>query len=364
MTDNLLYYLGFSHCLGIGPIKFDLLQKYFKTPQKAYSANLNQLSEVIGPQTAEAFIEFRNKFDAEKKAKEIEKKGIKIVTRESKQFPNQLAEIPDTPICLYVKGSIENFKFEKELFIGVVGTRKPTSYGGQITKKLTHELASAGFVIVSGMAIGIDALAHQAALDEGKKTIAVLGCGVDIIYPFANKNLYEEIIRKGGLVVSEFPPGMTVLPGLFIARNRLISGLSSGVLVVEGAKNSGALITARYAAEQGKEVFAPPGPITSDKSWAPNLLLKEGAKLVTSIQDILEEFHMSVTPLEVTKKILQLGKQEEKFFKLLIEEPQLPDEIAKTLSLSVSDVLQVLTDLEMKGIIEKNTEGKYQIKLV
>src|SRR3989344_6509680 len=146
------------------------------------------------------------------------------------------------------------------------------------------------------MAIGIDSIAHQTALNNDGRTIAFLGCGVDIIYPAVNSNLYYKIINRGGLVISEFPPGEMVVKGLFIARNRLISGISRGVLIVEGAKDSGAMITARYAAEQGKEVFATPAPITSEVSEAPNILLKQGAKLVTSIDDILEEFNMRIAP--------------------------------------------------------------------
>lgn len=362
MLDNHPYYLGFSHCLGIGPIKFDLLHKHFKNLKKAYSANLSEISKVIGVKTAEGFIEHRNSFDPLKKLKEFEEKGINVVTRESKLFPKPLANLADSPICLYMKGNIDAFNFEKDHLIGIVGTRKPTSYGQQIARKLATDLAQVGFIIVSGMAIGIDSIAHQAALDEGRKTLAVLGCGVDIIYPPSNRNLYEAILNKGGVIISEFPPGMTVQRGLFIARNRLISGLSRGVLVVEGAKDSGALITAKYAAEQGKEVFATPGSITNEMSAAPNILLKEGAKLVTSVQDVLDEFQLRLTPAEFSKKTLQLSRLEESLFTFLTNEAKLPDEIALETQLSVSDVLQILTTLEMKGAIEKNAEGKYQIR--
>src|SRR3989338_348038 len=164
-------------------------------------------------------------------------------------------------------------------FFAIVGTRKPTSYGIQVARKFAYELTEAGFIIVSGMAMGIDTVAHQAALDAGGKTVAVLGCGVNIIYPAINYQLYHNIIKSGGAVISEFPPDQTVLKGLFISRNRIISGLSKGVLIAEGGEFSGALITAKYAGIQGKDVFAVPSSINSEMASAPNLLIKQGAKI-------------------------------------------------------------------------------------
>ena len=210
---------------------------------------------------------------------------------DSEDYPESLKNISDPPICLYVKGNIDLFQARHQnpdlvgtaknlvssldpIFFAIVGTRKPTSYGVQVAKKFAYELTEAGFVIVSGMAMGIDTVAHQAALDAGGRTVAVLGCGVNIIYPAANRSLYENIIKNGGAVISEFPPNQMVLKGLFISRNRIISGLSKGVLIAEGLQDSGALITARFAGEQGKEIFAPPGPITSEMSTS---ILPQGA---------------------------------------------------------------------------------------
>ncbi len=362
-SKKTLYYLALSHFLGIGPMKFDLLIKRFKTVEKICGADIKKLKEILGITLAESFVGFRNKFNPQEKLKELERKEILVLTREDKRFPTQLKEISDPPICLYVKGDIDNFDFAREDFMAVVGTRKPTSYGQQIAYKFSNELSSSGFVIVSGMAIGIDTIAHKAALDHNGKTVAFLGCGVDIVYPPINKNLYEKIIKNGGLIISEFPPGMTVLRGLFIARNRLISGLAQGLLVVEGAKDSGALITAKYAAEQGKEVFAPPGPITSQMSAAPNILLKQGAKLVTSVDDILEEFNLTFKPIQRETLTKDLEPDEKKIFELIISEPKLADEIVLQTEMSVSAVLQILTNLEIKGIIEKNSEGRYQVRL-
>jgi len=244
-------------------------------------------------------------------------------------------------------------------FLAIVGTRKPTSYGLQVAEKFAAELTQYGFIIVSGMALGIDAAAHWAAINNNGKTIAVLGCGVDVIYPPANRKLYETIIKSGGAVISEFPPGHTVLKGLFVARNRLISGLSLGVLVVEGAKDSGSLITARYAAEQGKDVFAPPSPITSPLSEAPNMLLKQGAKLVTSVSDILEEYNVKIKTKDKEVLFDQLQGLEKSIMEILINEPKTADDLSLLLKQPISQILNSLSLLEIQGIIKKNNEGRF-----
>ena len=363
MDKDLVYYLGFSHFLGIGPIKFAALVSHFKNVKKAYLADKKELQEIIGITWAEKFNQFRNHFNPEEKLRELKRKEIQTIPVGHELYPKSIESISDPPICLYVKGEIKNFNFVKEFFIAIVGTRKPTPYGQQIARKFAEELTRAGFVIVSGMAIGIDTAAHKTCLAAEGKTIAVLGCGVDIVYPASNYNLYRLIIDKGGLIISEFPPGQLVAKGLFIARNRLISALSLGVVVVEGGKDSGALITARYAAEQGKEVFAPPSPLTWEMSAAPNSLLKQGAKLVTSIEDILEEFNLKIVPKKKKEIEEELDGTEKNIFQILQSEPKLGDEIAYKTALPIEQVLNTLSMLEIKGIVEKNSEGKYQIKL-
>jgi DNA processing protein len=230
-----------------------------------------------------------------------------------------------------------------------------------LAKKFASHLASMGIIVVSGMALGIDSLAHWAALNSLGKTIAVLGCGVDVVYPPSNRGLYQEILKKGGLIISEFPPGRTVLKGLFVARNRIISGLSSGVLVIEGAKDSGALITARYAAEQGKEVFAPPSPLTSPMSEAPNFLLKQGAKLVTDVSDILNEFNLNISPKKKKDLTKDLSDDERLIFESLSVLPKTIDDLILETKIPVDKILNLLSILEIKGVVEKNKEGKYQI---
>ena len=361
--NDLEYYVAFSHCYGIGPITFKLLLNHFSSPKYAYQADLNDLKPVLGENLALDFEAFRNEFDRSAKMEDLRKKSIAILTPNNASFPSKLKNLSDCPICLYVRGDLTTLDFENNLFIAVVGTRKPSAYGEQITKKFTADLVSSGFIIVSGLALGIDTIAHTTALDYGGKTVAVLGCGVDIVYPPSNRALYEKIIGGGGLIISEFPPGQLVRSGLFVARNRLVSGLSQGVLVIEGAADSGALITAKYAAIQGREVFAPPAPITSPMSAAPNILLKQGAKLVTATSDILEEFNLRITPRASEKLQVDLTTDEQIIFKLLVNDAKQIDEIVQDIKITIHEVLRILSTLEIKGVIEKNFEGKYQIKI-
>jgi DNA processing protein len=367
MSRNTLpYYLGFSYCFGIGPMTFKALKSHFKIIKKAYQSNKKELEAVLGIRLTEKFLEFRRRFDPVKELERLKKNHITVLAIDDENYPQSLKDISDRPICIYLKGSTSVFSRKKNMsspFFAIVGTRKPTTYGIQVARKFAYELTASGFVIVSGMAYGIDTIAHQSCLEAGGKTIAVLGCGVDIVYPPSNKLLYEKIIRSGGTIISEFPPGQFVLKGFFVARNRIISALSSGVMVIEGTINSGSLITARYAAEQGKEVFAPPNPITSNMSAAPNLLLKEGAKLVTSIDDILEEFNMKITPRkkeDIKKNLSEIGKL---IFDILQKNPQTVDDLAIELSKTVPEVLNAISVMEIEGVIEKNQENKYQIRI-
>lgn len=349
MKENLFYYLGFSHFFGIGPIKLKQLIAHYGDVKKAYQTDLS-----------EKFIQFRKKFDPLKKLEELKRKNITVITWEDKKYPKLLSLISDPPICLYTRGS---FDFEKhQNYFAIVGTRSPTSYGRQVARKFTTALSQAGFVIVSGLAIGVDGVVHQATVDVGGRTVAVLGCGVDIIYPAENNRLYHQIIEKGGLVISEFPPGQLVQKGLFIARNRIISGLSQGVLIVEGLKVSGSLITARFAAEQGREVFAPPAPITSEMSAAPNLLLKAGARLVTGVEDIFEELNIKVTPQEKENIFELLTPEEKNIYETIAEMPKTADEISRDKKIPIEKVLNLLSLLEIKGAVEKDKDGKYEIK--
>jgi len=358
---DLIYYLGFSYCLGIGPMKFANLKKHFGNVKNAYLSNQSDLENVLGMKLAGNFVAFRKKFDPKKELEKLKNDGITVLAVDDKDYPEALKNISDPPICIYMKGSTG--WSTPTTYFAIVGTRKPTSYGIQITKKFGRELVEAGFVIVSGMALGIDTIAHQAALDSKGKTIAVLGSGVNVIYPSSNFQLYHNIIKSGGAVISEFPPNQYVLKGLFISRNRIISGLSRGVLIAEGGEFSGALITAKYAGIQGKDVFAIPSPINSQMSSAPNLLIKQGAKMVTSTQDILDEFEMPITPKRKEDIQEKLSGLEKSIFDILIKNPETVDYLALNLHQTASQILNIISLMEINGIIEKNIEKKYQIRI-
>jgi len=362
MEINRLCCLGFSHYYGIGPMRYRTLIDHFGSPEKAYLATRAELVTVLGNNLTEKFIQFRQRFSLEQKDIELQKKKISFVTQMDSTYPKSLKNISDPPICLYVKGEIKEVDLNQGFFFAIVETRKPTSYGQQIARSFSTQLSELGFIIVSGMATGVDSFAHRAAIEAGGYTVAVLGCGVDIVYPAANAGLYQQIIDKSGLIISEFPPGHTVLKGLFVARNRIISGLSRGALIIEGGEHSGALITARYAAEQGKDVFAPPAPITSAMSSAPNLLIKQGAKLVTSVEDILEEY--SLKPAKIKDKLnsVELSDDERRIVELVNNEPLLADEISQKTQQPIEIILNYLSTLEIKGLVEKTNEGRYQIK--
>lgn len=286
------YWLGFSAFPGIGPLRFKLLYDYFGSAKEAWQAPENELLKIgLGEKLSAKFSQFKNLFSLDKYIELIQKKRVEVLTWDDTNYPKLLKEIPDAPFLLYVRGDASVLN-DMSPRIGVVGTRRITSYGREVTQKLTSELVNHGFTIVSGLAYGVDAVAAQTAIDCGGQTIAVLGCGVDIIHPVSNTSIYWKIVKEYGCIVSEFPMGRFAEKGLFPARNRIISGLSLGVLVTEGAADSGSLITARFAAEQGREVFAVPGPITSELSQGPTKLLKAGAKLVTNVEDILEELNI------------------------------------------------------------------------
>lgn len=378
-------------------MKFVGLKKHFGMIENAYLADRKELEQVLGFKLSEKFIEFRKKFDPKKELEKLNKEGVAVLPVDDKDYPESLKNISDPPICIYIKGNPNIFKARNSNFFApvgtllagneesqvaknlnpsllattsslktyfaIVGTRKPTSYGRQIAYKFARELTEAGFIIVSGMAMGIDTIAHQATLDAGGKTVAVLGCGVNIVYPAINRNLYEDIITTGGAVISEFPPNQTVLKGLFISRNRIISGLSKGVLIAEGGEYSGSLITAKYAGMQGKDVFAIPSPISSEMSQAPNLLIKQGAKMVTTVKDIFEELNIKIAPKRKEDIRKSLIENEKMIFDILLTNPKTVDDLAIEMKKTVSEILNLIAILEINGIVEKNLEKKYQIRI-
>lgn len=291
MNEDTPYFVAFSVFPGIGPVRFKLLYEYFGSARTAWEAPVSLLKKIkLGDTLIDKFDDFRKKFSIEKYLEELHKKHVSVLTLADDRYPKLLKQISDAPFVLYVKAKPGMEKLHLDRTIGVVGTRKISRYGKDVTRRLVEGLVSYGFTIVSGLAYGVDAVAHQIAIESGGKTIAVLGCGIDIIAPPSNARLYQQIAEEGfGAIVSEMPLGLRPEKGLFVMRNRIISGLSLGVVVTEGSDDSGALITARYAGEQGREVFAVPGPITSAYSKGPAQLIKKGAKLVENVDDIIEE---------------------------------------------------------------------------
>jgi DNA processing protein len=348
---------------GVGGKTLARLMSYFKNGENIWQASKFELEKSgISEKLAEKIISERKNIDPEKKWEIIEKENITIVPITSPQYPDLLKEIASPPYLLFAKGNIDLLQ---EKCISIVGSRSFTAYGKMATEKFSQEIASVGICIVSGLAFGIDALAHQGALTAGGKTIAVLGNSLDekCISPKANLTLAREILNKNGLLVSEFSPEMPASKLTFPMRNRIIAGLSMATLVIEAAEKSGSLITANYALESNRDVYATPGSIFSPQSEGTNNLIKKGAKLVSNLSDILEEtiLEKKATPAVITSQNSLKGEEKE-VFSLLSHEPAHIDRIIKLTKLETPLVISTLTMLEIKGVI-KNIGGQNYIKL-
>lgn len=299
-TEEELYWLALRMVPGLGTRKSGLLIERFRTPQAIFRASPSELEDAgIMGAVARSIASGCSFEDAATQQEKLRQTGTTLVTIGDAAYPAPLRAIFDPPTVLFARGDIGLLQ---DLMIGVVGTRRPTPYGVAAAERLSADLAQAGLTIVSGMARGIDTAAHRAALAVNGRTIAVLGCGADIVYPSENKRLANEILTKG-LILSEFPMGAIAFPQNFPIRNRIISGMSSGLLVVEGAQYSGSAITAKLALEQGREVFAVPGNITSKMSWGPNLLIKQGAKLIQDWNDVVVDL-----PPETRRRLIDAGR--------------------------------------------------------
>ncbi|MBI1983211.1 MAG: DNA-protecting protein DprA, partial [Acidobacteria bacterium] len=292
MDDNPQYWLALTRVEGLGVRGAQGLLERFHSPQAVYMASLTELESCGVPaHVARAIFAQAGLKEAEKEIQEAAKAGCQLLPHGSDDYPPLLRQIPDAPLVLYVRGDV---KLLSQHAVAIVGTRRPSAYGSQVGHRLARDLAERRVVIVSGLARGIDSTAHRGALEANNgKTVAVLGSGADVIYPRENRKLAEKIIETGA-VISEFPLGTAPTPENFPIRNRIISGLSLGVVIVEAAEYSGSLITARLAVEQNREVFAVPGNITSAQSFGPNHLIKQGAKLVDQWIDVVEEFPASI----------------------------------------------------------------------
>ena len=349
MSSDLKYWNALNQSLKIGAIRFKKLYKYFENMEQAWHADSLELKKCgLEDKVIDYVLIKRASISPDQEMEKIEKENIRIITIKDKAYPKLLKEIYDPPALLYVKGEI---KTKDDFAIGVVGTRKVSQYGKQVVPDIVQELASNKISIISGLALGVDTLAHQAAIATKGRTIAVLGSGLDrqSIYPYANRSL-SEIISQNGAVVSEYPCGTLPLKQHFPSRNRIISGLSLGTLVIEAPESSGALITTRCAIEQNRDVFAIPGNIYSQNSKGPNSIIKQGAKLITCAQDILDELNLSMaTTYQQTKEIIPETKEEEILLKIISKEPIHINKIVQKSKLQAHQVNASLTMMEMKG---------------
>jgi DNA processing protein len=356
-TYDIKSWIKLNMIKGIGPLRFATLLKHFGSPQEILSAKASSLSQVkgIGNHIAQCIIEEKDKVNVDIELEKIKKEGVKILTLDNEEYPINLRSIYDPPPVLYVKGKITP---NDRLAIAMVGSRAATTYGKTVASKLAKELVQAGFTIISGLARGIDAVSHKAAINANGRTIAVLACGIDIIYPIENKKLFYEIIEHGA-VITEFPFGTPAEKFNFPQRNRIISGLGLGTVIVEAPIRSGALITANCALEQNREVFAVPGQVGSRLSKGTHHLIKQGAKLTESAQDIIEELELfsdAIRKMPQIKKNHQivLSKEEEKIYQLISpDEPKHIDTISYAAQMTASQVAAILIQLEIKGAVKQ-----------
>ncbi len=356
-NDERYWWLALKTISGIGNVRYYSLVKSFGSPKAVLEASDAALRRIpdIGPGLKNALHAGPDEAETEKQLKALEKCGAQLITIDSDGYPELLRQIYDPPPFLICKGNLVSGDADA---VAVVGSRVCTQYGRQTAESLTFDLVKSGMTIVSGVARGIDAVAHRAALKAGGRTIGVLGCGLDIVYPPEHKKLYDEIAESGA-VVSEFFFGLRPDKYNFPTRNRIISGLSRGTVVIEARKSSGALSTAHHALEQNREVFAVPGNITSASSAGTNDLLKQGAAPVTSAADILlalgiEPGKPRRDPAELTA---DLSDAERSLFKTLSDQPQLVDSLSVKLQRPVNEILALLFNLEMSGLV-KQLPGK------
>ncbi len=345
------FYLAFSRVKGIGPVRLRMLLSRFGSLADAWQANELQLVGAgLDQKSIDALMAARKTIVPERELEAVERAGIVALTWVDEAYPHLLRQIDDPPPVLYVRGAILD---ADAWAVAIVGTRRATVYGREVAEMLAGELVRNHITIVSGLARGIDAVAHQAALDAGGRTIAVLGSGVDVIYPPDHRKLAAQIVAHGALV-SDYPPGTQPDAGNFPPRNRIISGLSLGTIVVEADEQSGALITANFAVEQGREVFAVPGNILNRSSRGANRLIQKGAKLIIEPRDILEELNLSAVAEHVeAQAVLPQDDTERALLARLSHEPVQADELVRELALPAEVVTATLAMMELKGMVRQ-----------
>ncbi|HEX73138.1 MAG TPA: DNA-protecting protein DprA [Candidatus Hydrogenedentes bacterium] len=387
LTDEQREWLALTLTPGVGTTLFVRLLARFGAPGSVLRASEAALVEVVGERLAQRIRNYKQAVDVESQEQALAKYQVRFVSLDDSLYPTRLAEIYDPPLALFIRGEL----YESDQHcVAVVGTRKATAYGLRMAERLGGELAARGIAVVSGMAQGIDAAAHRGALEAGGRTIAVLGSGVDIVFPAEHTDLMQQIIKQG-CVLSPFPMGMKPLKGNFPQRNRIISGISLGTVVVEAPPGSGSLITARHAAEQGREVYAVPGQVGQRNSMGPHSLIREGAKLVETVEDILVELEVpasarqpmrsvqpeqtqvpepapqpiaaptAATRVEAAPAVQSkppapmppISPTEKDVLSVLSPDGSFVDEIAMACRISVSEALSSLTMLELKGLVRQ-----------
>ena len=372
-SSQYLGWLALALTPGLGARMAGKLLQEFGSPEAIFSASLTALESRRLPAAVAQAIHTRQPLsDAAKELAMVQAAGCRLLTWDEPEYPRRLREIYDPPALLYVRGNVELLGRH---MISIVGARRPTPYGNQMAERLSRDLADRGLVITSGLARGIDSCAHRGALSSPTgATIGVLGCGIDVVYPKENKKILAEM-EKRGAIISEFPMGTFPAPQNFPIRNRIIAGMSLGVVVVEGAQYSGSLITARLAMEFGREVFGVPGNATQASSFGPNQLIKQGAKLVTGWEDVVEELPTPVRaellPVETASaeeraELVQrdLAPAERPLYELLsLDESRHVDELVELSGLTSSEVLAALFDLELKGVV-RQLPGKQFLKVL
>jgi DNA processing protein len=351
VSESRQYWVAFSLVKGIGAVRFQAILNFFGDPQIAWGAPSDALREAgLNDKVIENLIELRSSIDLDQIWEQLLAQGITILIQTDEDYPRRLQEIEQPPPVVYLKGKIET---GDEWAVAVVGTRRVTAYGRQVAEEIAGTLARNGITVVSGLARGVDSIAHQAALDAGGRTIAVLGCGVDRIYPPENRRLAEQIIEHGSLV-SDYAPGTPPEASNFPPRNRLISGLSLAVIVVEAGNTSGALITASFAADQGREVFAVPGNITSPGSKGTNRLIRDGAVPLLNPEQVLEALELTMVAEQRTARVvLPADAVEAQLFEALGHEPLHIDEIGTQTELPIEKVTATLALMELKGMVRQ-----------
>jgi DNA processing protein len=345
------YWVGFTLVKGIGAVRLQALRNHFGDVQTAWNASpFDLVTAGLSPKLAERVVQVRKSLNLDEYMAQVEKNKVKVLTWDDSDYPKQLKEIDQPPPVLYLRGEVTA---EDSWAVGIVGTRAVTPYGRQVTEELATVLAQNGVTVVSGLARGVDAIAHSTALKAGGRTLAVLGSGVDRIYPPEHRQMAEKISLQGA-VISDYAPGTPPESANFPPRNRIISGLSMAVVVVEAGDTSGALITAEFAVEQGRDVFAVPGPVYAPQSKGTNRLIANGARILLQPTDVLEALDLTrnVERREI-RRAVPSDATEAALFDFLSTEPAHVDDIRARLGLPIEKISSALTMMELKGMVRQ-----------